>query len=158
MLSDQALTSRCGRRTFHSPEIAVWAILAVYTPTQFTHLLWTASRSLQLHRSQNVLSNVLSDSYRFVHFPKQLHAVPYPRFRTRQSLWPMPGHRCGPCNPLWQILVTPSMQTADFTEPQGTTPLTSTLHVIPASTAALRVHTGTMTGGGRAFSPLRELL
>ena len=90
MLPDQALNSKCSRRTFHSPEIAAWAILAVCTPTQFTHRWWTAPHSPQLYRSPNVPSNVLSYVRRnptdFPHRPKQPHAVPYPACQPATQL------------------------------------------------------------------------
>ena len=49
--------------------------------------------------------------------------------------------------------VTPSVQTADLTEPQSTIPLTTAPHVVPASTSAIRVPIGLLSAPAASQSP-----
>jgi len=63
---------------------------ALYTPTQFTHLVVDCTHSPQPYRSPNVPSNVPSNVRRtptdFPHRPKQPHAVPYPACQPATQL------------------------------------------------------------------------
>jgi len=50
--------------------------------------------------------------------------------------------------------VTPSVQTANLTEPQSTIPLTTAPHVVPASTSAIRVPIGLLSAPAASQSPM----